>query len=89
MQKREGRSYASPSAPPTQPGSGRTGRKGWIRPNVPRPLAPRPLPTPAPLTAEIEEPEAAEEIDVMDILSVEARRDVLANSVTGFGGGVP
>jgi hypothetical protein len=86
MQKRDGRSFASPSSPPTQPGSGRTGRKGWQRPDVPRPVAPRPLPTPAPLSAEIDEPE---DIDVMDILSVEARRDVLTGSVTGFGGGVP
>jgi hypothetical protein len=89
MQKREGRSFASPSTPPIHPGSGRTGRKDWQRSDMPRPTAPRPLPTPAPLAPEIEEPEEADEIDVMDILSVEARRDVLAGSVAGFGGGMP
>ena len=89
MQKREGRSFVPPSAPPTQPHSGRTGRKGWQRPDVPRPEAPArvPLPSPNPMMAEIEEPEEPDTVDVFALLSVEARRDILAGPVAGFGGG--
>ena len=89
MQKREGRSFAPPPSPPPRPSPGRTGRKGWERPDVPRPVAPArvPLPSPAPMVAEIEEPEEADTVDVFGLLSVEARRDVLAGFVAGFGGG--
>ncbi len=81
MQKREGRSFAPPPPPPLQPKPGRTGRKRWERPDVPRPMAPVrvPLPSPDPMMPEIEEPEEA---DVFGLLSVEARRDLLA----GVGG---
>ena len=89
MQKREGRSFAPPPSPPPRPSPGRTGRRGWERPDVPRPVAPVrvPLPSPDPMVAEIEEPEDADAVDVFGLLSVEARRDVLAGSVAGFGGG--
>ena len=89
MQKREGRSFAPLPAAPCRPSPGRTGRKGWERPGVARPTAPVrvPLPSPDPMVAEIEEPEEADTVDVFGLLSVEARRDVLAGSVTGFGGG--
>lgn len=46
-----------------------------------------PLPSPDPMVAEIEEPEEADAVDVFGLLSVEARRDVLAGSVAGLGGG--
>ena len=83
MQKREGRSFAPPPSPPSRPGPGRTGRRGWKRPDVPRPMAPArvPLPSPDPMVAEIEEPEEIGTVDVFGLLSVEARRDVLAESV--------
>ncbi len=86
MQKREGRSFAPLPAAPCRPSPGRTGRRGWERPDVPRYVVPArvPLPSPDPMVAEIEEPE---EVDAIDFLSVEARRDVLAGSVAGFGGG--
>ena len=89
MQKREGRSFAPPPSPPPRPSPGRTGRKGWGRPDVPRPVAPArvPLPSPDPMVAEIEEPEEADTVDVFGLLSVEARRDVLAGSAAEFGGG--
>ena len=87
MQKREGRSFAPPPPPPSRPNPGRTGRRGWIRPDVPRPLAPVRvvLPSPDPMVVDIEEPE---EVDAIDFLSVEARRDVLAGSMAGFAGGL-
>ena len=89
MQKREGRSFAPPPSPPPRPSPGRTGRRGWERPDVPRPVAPVrvPLPSPNPMVAEIEDPEEADAVDVFGLLSVEARRDVLAGSVAGLGGG--
>ena len=89
MRRHEGRSFAPPPAPPCRPSPGRTGRKGWEHPNMPRPVAPArvPLPSPDPMVAEIEEPEEADAVDVFALLSVEARRDVLTGSVTGFGGG--
>jgi hypothetical protein len=46
-----------------------------------------PLPPPNPIVAVIEEPEEPDTVDVFGLLSVEARRDVLAGSVAGFGGG--
>ena len=87
MLDHERRSYAPPLPPPESTGQRPRGR--WIRPDVLRPVPPArvPLPSPNPMVAEIEEPEDAEDIDVMDMLSVEARRDVLAGSVAGFSGG--
>ena len=75
MQKREGRSFAPPPLPPSRPEPGRTGRRGWVRPDVPRPLTPVrvPLPSPNPMVAEIEEPEDA---DDFLWLSHAARRDI-------------
>ncbi len=66
---------------------GRTGRKRWERPDVPRPAAPVrvPLPSPDAMVPEIDEPDDAD-ADVFGLLSVEARRDVLADA-GGFGGG--
>ena len=89
MRKCEGRSFTPPPPPPLRPSPGRTGRRAWERPDVPRPVAPVrvPLPSPNPMVAEIEEPEEADTVDVFGLLSVEARRDVLAGSVVGFGGG--
>ena len=89
MRKCEGRSFTPPPPPPFRPSPGRTGRRGWERPDVPHPVAPVrvPLPSPNPMVAEIEEPEEADMIDVFGLLSVEARRDVLAGSVAGFGRG--
>lgn len=85
MRKHEGRSFALPPSPPPRANLGNTGRKRWERPDVPRPEAPRPMPvsTPDPVAAEIEEPEDGDDVNAMDVLSIEARRDVLA----GFGGG--
>ena len=40
MQKREGRSFAPPPSSPSRPEPGRTGRKRWMRPDVPRPAVP-------------------------------------------------
>ena len=81
------RSHAPPLPPPESTGQKPRGR--WIRPDVPRPVAPVrvPLPSPDPMVAEIEEPEEADAVDVFGLLSVKARRDVLAGSVAGFGGG--
>ncbi len=89
MQKREGRSFAPPPSAPSRPTPGRTGRKGWKRPDVPRPAAPVriPLPAPAAMVPEIDEPDDTDGADVFGLLSVEARRDVLAGSLAGFGGG--
>ena len=85
MQKREGRSFAAPSSRPPQPEPGRTGRKRWERPHVPRPTALllAPLSLPAAVASGVEETEEADVVDVMTVLSVEARRDLLA----GFSGG--
>ena len=89
MRRHEGRSFAPPPPPPCRPSPGRTGRRGWTRPDVARPVAHVrvPLPSPDPMVAEIEEPEEPDTVDVFGLLSVEARRDVLAGSVAGFGGG--
>ena len=89
MQKREGRSFAPPPSPPSRTNPGRTGRRGWQRPDVPRPVAHVrvPLQSHGPMVAEVEEPMETDAVDVFGLLSVEARRDVLAGSVGGFGGG--
>ncbi len=89
MQKREGRSYAPPPKAPMAPDPGRTGRKRWERPDVSRSTAPVgvPLPSPAATVADIDEPEETDADEVFGLLSVEARRDVLAGSVTSVGGG--
>ena len=87
MQKREGRSYVSPPPAPMAPDPGRTGRKRRERPDVSRSTAPMPLPTTDAMVSEIDEPEETDADDVFGLLSVEARRDVLAGSVTSFGGG--
>ena len=89
MRKCEGRSFTPPPPPPFRPSPGRTGRRAWERPDVPRPVAPARMPLPSlnPMVAEIEEPEEPDAVDVFGLLSVEARRDVLAGSVAGFGGG--
>ena len=88
MQKREGRSFAPPPSRPPQPEPGRTGRKRWMRSDVPRPAAPvqAPLPSPDVTVTDIDELEE-DTLDVMGCLSVEARRDVLAGSLIGIGGG--
>ena len=88
MQKREGRSFAPPPSRPPQPEPGRTGQKRWTRPDVPRPAVPVrvPLPSPDPIVAHTADPEDSD-ADVFGLLSVEARRDVLAGSVTSLGGG--
>lgn len=84
MLERERRSHAPPLAPPES--TGQKPRDRWQRPDVPRPVAPPrvPLPSPDPMVPDIEDPE---EIDAIDFLSAEARRDVLAGSVARFGGG--
>ena len=89
MRRHEGRSFTPPPAPPCRPSPGRTGRRSWTRPDVARPVEPVrvALPSPDPMGAEIEEPEEPDTVDVFGLLSVEARRDVLAGSVAGFGGG--
>ncbi len=86
MKKREGRSYAPPPQAPMVPDPGRTGRKRWERPDVSRSTAPvpAPLPTTDVIVSEIDEADAD---DVFGLLSVEARWDVLAGSVTSVGGG--
>ena len=88
MRKCEGRSFAPLPAAPCRPSPGRTGRRAWERPDVPRPVAPVrvPLPSPNPMVAEIEEPDEADAVDVFGLLSVEARRDVLAGSVASSAG---
>ncbi len=85
MQKHEGRSYAPPPSRPPQPEPRRTGRKRWERPDVSRSTAP--LPTTDVMVSEIDEPEETDADDVFGLLSVEARRDVLADSLGGIGGG--
>ena len=89
MQKREARSYAPPPSRPPQPEPGRTGRKRWTRSDVPRLAVPVsvPLPSAAATVADIDEPEETDADDVFGLLSVEARRDVLADSLGGIGGG--
>ncbi len=89
MQKREGRSFAPPPSRPPQPKPGRTGRKRWMRSDVPRPTAPVRVPPPSSdaVVTDIAEPEEIDADDVFGLLSVEARRDVLAGSGTSFGGG--
>ena len=89
MQKREGRSYAPPPPAPMAPDPGRTGRKRWERPDVSRSTAPMPvsLPTTDAMVSEIDEPEEADADEVFGLLSVEARGDVLADSLGGIGGG--
>ncbi len=89
MQKREGRSFAPPPPATMAPDPGRTGRMRWERPDVSRSTAPVPVPLPTTdaMMSEIDEPEEADADDVFGPLSVEARRDVLAGSVTSFGGG--
>ena len=84
MLDHERRSYA-PLLPPPE-STGQKPRRRRERPDVPRPDAPVrvPLPSPDAMVLEIEEPE---EVDAIDFLSVEARRDVLAGSLAGFGGG--
>ena len=83
MLERDWRSHAPPLPPPES--TGQKPRKRRERPDVPRSVAPVRvvLPSPDPMVAEIEEPE---EVDAIDFLSVEARRDVLASFVAGFGG---
>ena len=87
MQKREGRSYSPPPPAPMAPDPGRTGRKRWERPDVSRSTAPVPLSATDVMLSDIDEPEEADEADVFGLLSVEARRDVLADSLGGIGGG--
>ena len=84
MLDHERRSYA-PSPPPPER-TGQKPRRRRKRLDVPRPDAAVrvPLPSPGAMVTEIEEPE---EVDAIDFLSVEGRRDVLAGSAAGFGGG--
>ena len=76
MQKREGRSFAPPSSPPPRPEPGRTGRRGWQRPDVPRPDAAVrvPLPSSDAMVPEIEDPKEGDDILW---LPQAARRDFL------------
>ena len=89
MQKRERRSFAPSPSPPSRTNPGRTGRRSWQRPDVSRPVAHVrvPLQSHNPMVADIEEPAETDVVDVFGLLSVEARRDVLAGSMAGFGGG--
>ena len=82
MLDHERRSYAPPLPPPES--TGQKPRRRRERLDVPRPDAVVRVPSPDATVPEIEEPE---EVDAIDFLSVEARRDVLAGSLAGFGGG--
>ena len=78
MQKREGRSFAPPPSSPARPEPGRTGRKRWTRPDVPRPADPVRvlLPTLDTALPEVEPPEPLTALDRLMLLPCEARQDI-------------
>lgn len=80
MRKHEGRSFAPPPPPPLNRSPGSTGRRGWERPDVPRPVAPPrvPLPSPDATVPAIEESDAATALDDFLALPQAVRRDLLA-----------
>ena len=86
MQKREGRSFAPPPSPPSAPNPGRTGQRGWVRPDVPRPVAPPrvPLPSADPIVPMLDPPEPITRLEHVFLLPGAVRLGLLA----GIGGGL-
>ena len=83
MQKREGRSFVSPTTSPIRPDLGRTGRKRWTRPDVPRPAAPMRvlLPTLDTTLPDVEPPELLTAFDRLMLLPCEARQDIVRGAL--------
>ncbi|RYC28752.1 hypothetical protein D3273_27645 [Lichenibacterium minor] len=83
MQKREGRSFAPPPSRPQQPEPGRTGRKRWMRPDVPRPVVPVRglLPTLDTTLPEVDPPDPLTALDRLMLLPCEARQDIVRGAL--------
>ena len=83
MQKREGRSFAPPPSSPPRPEPGRTGRKRWMRPDVPRLAVPvwMLLPTLDTALPDIEPPEPLTALDGLLLLPCEARQDIVRGAL--------
>ena len=83
MQKREGRSFAPPPSSPPRPEPGRTGRKRWTRPDVPRPAVPvrALLPTLDTTVPDVEPPEPLTALDHLALLPCEARQDIVRGAL--------
>ena len=83
MQKREGRSFAPSPSRPQQADPGRTGRKRWTRPDVPRPAVPVRvlLPTLDTNVPEVEPPEPLTALDHLALLPCEARQDIVRGAL--------
>ena len=79
MHKREGRSFAPPPSRPQHPEPGRTGRKRWIRPEVPRLSSPvrMLLPTLDTNVPEADQPEPLSALDGLMLLPCGARQDIV------------
>ena len=83
MQKREGRSFAPLPSRAPRPEPGRTGRKRWMRPDVPRPAAPVRvlLPTLDTALPEVDPPEPLTALDHLALLPCEARQDIVRGAL--------
>ncbi|RYC31367.1 hypothetical protein D3273_13335 [Lichenibacterium minor] len=83
MQKREGRSFAPPPSSPPRPDLGRTGRKRWTRPDMPRPAVPVRvlLPTLDTALPDVEPPEPLTALDHLALLPREARQDIVRGAL--------
>ena len=85
MQKREGRSFAPPPSSSPRPEPGRTGRRRWTRPDVPRPAAPVRvfLPSADPIVPQLDPPEPLTRLDHLAMLPQAARADIVAGAGEG------
>ena len=83
MQKREGRSFAPPPSRPQQADPGRTGRKRWMRPDVPRPaaLVRVLLPTLYTTLPEVDPPDPLTVLDHLALLPCAARQDIVRGAL--------
>ena len=83
MQKREGRSFAPLPSRAPRPEPGRTGRKRWMRPDVPRLAAPMRvlLPTLDTTLPDVEPPELLTAFDRLMLLPCEARQDIVRGAL--------
>ena len=83
MQKREGRSFAPPPSRPQQADPGRTGRKRWTRPDVPRTAVPVRvlLPTLDPTLPDIDPLEPLTVLDHLALLPQAAQADIVRGAL--------
>ena len=83
MQKREGRSFVSPTTSPIRPDLGRTGRKRWTRPDMPRPAVPvrALLPTLDTALPDVEPPDPLTALDHLALLPHAAQADIVRGAL--------